>query len=107
MHRLIGPAVWPFQGFHVAEQDSFINEVTEEVRRDWLYALMRRYGWIAILLVVILVGGAAFNEWRKAGARAEAEAAGDALIAALQADGAVAGDLPRGAGARVGIRIGA
>lgn len=74
----------------MADQDSFINEVTEEVRRDRLYALMRRYGWIAILLVVLLVGGAALNEWRKSQARAEAEAAGDALISAMRAEGAEA-----------------
>lgn len=74
----------------MANQDSFIDEVTDEVRRDRLFALMRRYGWIAVLLVVVVVGGASWNEWRKAQARAAAEAKGDALIAALQADGAEA-----------------
>ena len=69
----------------MANQDSFIDEVTEEVRRDRLFALMRKYGWIAILAIVVLVGGAAWNEWRKASARAEAQATGDALIAALEA----------------------
>lgn len=69
----------------MSNQDSFINEVTEEVRRDRLYALFRKYGWIAALLIVLIVGGAAVNEWRKAASAAEAEAAGDALIAALQA----------------------
>ncbi len=68
----------------MASEDSFINEVTEEVRRDRLFALMRRYGWIAALLVVLVVGGAAIFEWRKAQARAEAEATGNALIAALE-----------------------
>jgi hypothetical protein len=69
----------------VANSDSFINEVTEEVRRDRLYAMFRRYGWIAVLLILLLVAGAAWNEWRKAQARAEAEARGDALLAALEA----------------------
>jgi hypothetical protein len=68
----------------VANEDSFINEVSEEVRRDRLFALMRRYGWIAVLLIVVIVGGAAWNEWRKASAQAAAEAKGNALIAALQ-----------------------
>jgi hypothetical protein len=69
----------------VANPDSFINEVTEEVRRDRLFAMFRRYGWIAVLLILLLVAGAAWNEWRKALARAEAEARGDALLAALEA----------------------
>ena len=64
----------------MSNPDSFIQEVTEEVRRDRLYGYVRRYGWIAVLLVV---GGAAFNEWRKARDRAQAEAFGDAVIAAL------------------------
>ncbi len=70
----------------MANEDSFINEVTEEVRRDRLYALMRRYGWIAVLAVIVIVGGASWNEWRKAQSRAVAEAKGDALISALQAE---------------------
>jgi hypothetical protein len=69
----------------VANTDSFINEVTEEVRRDKLFALLRRWGWVAVLIVLVLVGGAAWNEWRKAQARAEAEARGGALLAALEA----------------------
>jgi hypothetical protein len=69
----------------VANPDSFINEVTEEVRRDRLFAMFRRYGWIAVLVVLLLVAGAAWNEWRKAQARAESQARGDALLAALEA----------------------
>ncbi|MDU8926399.1 tetratricopeptide repeat protein [Alisedimentitalea sp. MJ-SS2] len=68
----------------MSETDSFIEEVTEEVRRDRLFGLMRRYGWIAVLAVLLLVGGAAYNEWSKAKTRAQAEATGDAMIAALR-----------------------
>jgi hypothetical protein len=74
----------------VSQSESFIEEVTEEVRRDRLFGLMRRYGWIAILVVLALVGGAAWNEWRKAQDAAAAQAAGDALIAALSADDSAA-----------------
>lgn len=67
----------------MSNQDSFIDEVTEEVRRDRLYALMRRYGWIAVTAVIVLVVGASVFEWRRSAAQAEAEATGDALRAAL------------------------
>ncbi|MEM1429587.1 MAG: hypothetical protein AAGG09_09030 [Pseudomonadota bacterium] len=70
----------------MSETDSFIDEVSEEVRRDRLYGYLRRYGWIGALGVVVIVGGAAFNEYRKAQIRAEAEALGDNLLAALESD---------------------
>ena len=63
--------------------DSFIEEVTEEVRRDRLFAVFRRYGWIAILAVVAVVAGAAWNEWQKARAQSSAEIFGDAVLAAI------------------------
>lgn len=67
----------------MSDTDSFIEEVTEEVRRDRMYAYMKRYGWIGALAVVLIVGGAAFSEYRKAQARAQAEALGDAILAAM------------------------
>jgi hypothetical protein len=62
--------------------DSFIDEVTEEVRRDRLFGYFRRYGWIAVLAVVVLVGGAAYTEWRRASDEAAARQLGDGLYAA-------------------------
>ncbi|SEL32002.1 hypothetical protein SAMN05421666_2134 [Roseovarius nanhaiticus] len=70
----------------MSNSDSFIEEVSEEVRRDRLFGLMRRYGWIAVVLVLLIVGGAAYNEWRKAQERASAEALGDAMLAALETE---------------------
>ena len=67
----------------MSNPESFIQEVTEEVRRDRLFGLMRRYGWIGVLLVVGVVGGTAWTEWSKARAAAEAQAFGDALRDAL------------------------
>jgi len=67
----------------MSDTDSFIEEVTEEVRRDRLYGLLRRYGWIAVLVIVLIVGGAAFSEYRKARTQAQAEALGDAMLSAL------------------------
>ena len=73
----------------MSDTDSFIEEVSEEVRRDRLFGYVRRYGWIAVLAIVLLVGGAAWNEWRKVQDRQTAQAFGDAILNALeQPDGA-------------------
>ncbi|MEO0828916.1 MAG: tetratricopeptide repeat protein [Pseudomonadota bacterium] len=71
--------------------NSFIDEVTEEVQRDRLFGLLRKYGWIPILLVVLLVGGAAWNEYRKAQSRNAAQALGDALLQAVEDNDSAAG----------------
>ena len=68
----------------MSNTDSFIDEVTEEVRRDRLFGYMRRYGWIAALVVVLIVAGAAWNEYQKAQTRAQAEAFGDAMLSAVE-----------------------
>lgn len=73
-------------GGSVSESESFIDEVTEEVRRDQLFAFMRRYGWIAILAVVLVVGWAGWTEWSKAQVEAAAQTRGDAILAALNAN---------------------
>ncbi len=67
----------------MSETDSFIEEVTEEVRRDRLYAYYKKYGWIVGLAIVLIVGGAGYLEWSKSQASAAAEARGDAIAAAL------------------------
>jgi hypothetical protein len=69
----------------VHDSDSFVSEVSEEVRRDRLFAALRRYGWLIAALVVLIVGGAAYYEWRKLSRQAAAQAAGDALRAAYAA----------------------
>ncbi len=69
----------------MSNPDSFIDEVSEEVRRDRMYGLMRRWGWVPVLVVVLAVGGAAWNEWRKSQAEFRAEVFGDAVLSALGA----------------------
>lgn len=68
----------------MSDTDSFIEEVTEEVRRDRLFGLFKKYGWIAALAVLLIVGGATWSEWRKAQAQSAAEALGDDMLAALE-----------------------
>lgn len=59
--------------------------MTEEVRRDRLYQSFRRYGWIAIAIVLLVVGGAAWREYSNSQVTAAAQAQGDAILAALDA----------------------
>jgi len=68
----------------LSEAESFINEVTEEVRRDKLFILFRRYGWIPVVLIVLIVSGTGYNEWRKAQDTKAAQALGDAIAVALE-----------------------
>jgi len=70
----------------VSESDSFIDEVSEEVRRDRLYGMYKRYGWIALGAVLLIVGAAAFNEWRKAQTLSTSQAAGDQILSALEVE---------------------
>lgn len=67
----------------MSNPDSFIDEVNEELKRDRLFAAIRKYGWIAILAVLVAVGATSWNEWRKARDEAAAQAFGDSVIAAL------------------------
>ncbi len=90
----------------MSNPESFIDEVTEEVRRDKLFGYMRRYGWIAILAVLLIVGGAAWNEYQKAQEAAESQAFGDAILAALDNDDAAARENALAAVAAPGQRAG-
>lgn len=67
----------------MSNPDSFIEEVTEEVRRDRLYRLFRKYAWVGVVLVAGVVIGTATNEWMKSQARTQAQAFGDAILGAM------------------------
>lgn len=74
----------------MSHTDSFIDEVTEEVRRDRLFLMLKRYGWIGAVGVVLLVGGAVWREYSRAQAQAQAQAVGDAISSAMSANDAAA-----------------
>ncbi|MEO0914995.1 MAG: hypothetical protein AAFY59_18760, partial [Pseudomonadota bacterium] len=61
----------------MSESDSFLDEVTEEVRRDNLVKVLRKNAVWIIGVLVLLVGGIGTNEYLKASNRAAAEARGD------------------------------
>lgn len=74
----------------MSDTDSFIHEVSEEVRRDKLYRFFRKYAWAFIGVVVLIVGGAAVSEYLKARDTAAAQAVGDALLSAQEKNDAAA-----------------
>ncbi len=84
----------------MSESDSFIDEVSEELRRDRLFKTFKKYGWVFALLVIAIVGGTAYNEWRKSSDETAARLSGDLLLAANAAgdasalDTLVSGDAP-------------
>lgn len=68
----------------MSNPESFIDEVNEELKRDRLFAFMRKWAWLAVLAVLAMVGATAWNEWSKAREVARAQAFGDAIVTALE-----------------------
>jgi hypothetical protein len=66
----------------LSESDSFIHEVTEEVRQDRMFAFWKRWGPYVLGGIVLIVAAAALWSWKAAEERRDAEARGTALLAA-------------------------
>lgn len=70
----------------MSETDSFISEVSEEVRRDRMFALWRKYGPIVIGVVIAIILAAGAKTYFDSQEKAAARDAGGALIAASDGD---------------------
>ncbi|MEO1293120.1 MAG: tetratricopeptide repeat protein [Pseudomonadota bacterium] len=68
------------------ETDRFIEEVTEELQRDKLYAQFRKWGPYALSAIVVMVGVAAYTEYDKAQTQATQRTQSDAFAQALAAE---------------------
>jgi hypothetical protein len=68
----------------LSDADSFIQEVSEEVRRDRMNRLVRRYAPYAVGAVALVVAAAGADAWLKSQRAAEAQARGGALIEAAE-----------------------
>ena len=66
----------------MSESDSFIQEVTEEVRQDRMFALWKKWGPYILAVIVLAVGGAALWSWMQAREHARAEQVGGILLGA-------------------------
>jgi len=60
-----------------------MQEVSEEVRKDRFYRILKKWGWVGIVLIVALVGGASFNEWNKESKINSAQNLGDRVLVAI------------------------
>jgi hypothetical protein len=69
----------------LADRDSFIDEVSEELRRDRMLRLWKRWGPWAIGAIALAVAAAGVAEWMDSREEARAREAGAALTAAGQA----------------------
>ena len=67
----------------MSNNESFMQEVSEEVRKDRFYRILKKWGWVGIALIVALVGGASFNEWNKDSKINSARNLGDRVLAAI------------------------
>ena len=67
----------------MSENESFIDEVTEEVRRDKLYLFLRRYGWIPGVIIAAIILGSIFVEIKSNNKRVNSEKLGDFLSKSL------------------------
>ena len=59
--------------------DSFIKEVSEEVRRDKLFKYIKKYSWFGFVAIFIIVSIVAFNEWKKNNEKINYQLNGDEL----------------------------
>ena len=104
----------------MADSDSFVQEVTEEVRRDAMYAAWRKYGPFLVGAIALVILGTAVQSWWKTSQQNAVRDAGEAFIQAQSvedsADAAEAflalsndseGDYAAMAGLRAGAAFGA
>ena len=64
----------------MSDSDSFIREVSEEVRRDRMFRLWKKYGpWAIAAIVLVIAGTAALNWWQHQERQAARELGGTFL----------------------------
>jgi len=68
----------------MANPESFLEEVAEEVRRDRLFKFFKKNGWIIAFLVLATICATIAYEWRKNSEISRAKSNGDLLTLALE-----------------------
>ena len=68
----------------MVESESFIKEVSEEVKRDRLFKALNKFKWPLFALVVLLVGAVGGYEYYKYDKKSRAQKNGEFLISAIE-----------------------
>ena len=68
----------------MANPESFLEEVAEEVRRDRLFKFFKKNGWIIAFVVLAALCASIAYEWRKNSEISRAKSNGDLLTLALE-----------------------
>ena len=68
----------------MVESESFIKEVSEEVKRDRLFKTLNKFKWPVFALIVLLVGAVGGYEYYKFDKKSRAQKNGEFLISAIE-----------------------
>ena len=68
----------------MVESESFIKEVSEEVKRDKLFKLLNKFKWSLFSFIILLVGAVGGYEYYKFSKKAKAQKNGEFLVAAME-----------------------
>ena len=68
----------------MVETESFIKEVSEEVKRDNLFKLLNKFKWPLFALIILLVGAVGGYEYYKFYKESRAQKNGEFLVSAIE-----------------------
>ena len=68
----------------MVESESFIKEVSEEVKRDNLFKILNKFKWPLFALIIFLIGAVGGFEYYKFSKKAKAQKNGEFLVSAIK-----------------------
>ena len=68
----------------MVESESFIKEVSEEVKRDNLFKILNKFKWPLFALIILLIGAVGGYEYYKVSKKARAQKNGEFLVSAIE-----------------------
>ena len=68
----------------MVESESFIKEVSEEVKRDILFKTLKKFKWTIIALITLLVGAVCGYEYYKFDKNVKAQEIGEFFVSAIE-----------------------